>query len=153
MCEPCMNSRENCLWRDSVWAKACWICHKSKKECPLPDARKGLRVGPTVKGSSEPGLEAGPSEKRKMGALKGKGKEKEKEKEVLEPELGADTSTVLLAEVWGLHEVVVIGKAILQLLRGLNKNVGFIVYQVEKRFGAGEVEGVEDMEGVEGMGR
>jgi hypothetical protein len=99
VCEPCKKSRENCLWRDSMWAKACRVCHNIKKVCPVPETRRpGVEL--TAKGGLEPGPEAGPSKKRKVGASKGKGKEKE----ASESEVRADASAALLAEMRGLRE-------------------------------------------------
>ena len=115
------------------------------------EARRAL-----VKGDLEPGPEAGSSKRRKL-APKGKGKEKEKEREVSVSEVGADASMALLAEVRGLREdtceVAVIGRAIHRLLKSLDVNLRFIAYQVEKRFGLGEAEEDEEMEGVEGTGK
>jgi hypothetical protein len=151
VCGNYEKSGERCMWRDaaSTRAKACWPCALMKKECPVPETRRA-RV---AKGNAESGPEAGSSKKRKL-APKEKGKGKEKERGVSELEVGADAGTALLEEVQRLRdnvrEVATIGRAIHHLLKGLDENLRFIAYHVEKRFGPEVTGGGEEMEEGEG---
>jgi len=87
VCEGCVKSEENCYWKDSLRATACWHCHLNKKTCVV-------RAG-------KDGPEAGSSKKRKV-VMKGKRKEKLE----LELGLGVDPGAVLLVEMQGLREEV-----------------------------------------------